>query len=358
MLLNLNTKQPLSAEEKKERDNAYRVEVKEFYKILVDLVKNYTALNQLTTALASIGKGSYLAFPNPGSPGTFIPFHRKHLKSAQGKFAKRILDLRNYLRVARKKSKEPVDPSSLAGIYAPVYGGQALRYFFTAKPENFGPLQPLEATKTGATTEALMDSLDLAKQGYFLRNTGTMLFFIYAHVNQLQGQADASYAKVDDVMNAAFNGTIPAAFYRYREDGSTSKVTMDRAIELGLVPEGGLNTFQVIKRIHADFNTTRFADDPDNTYFKTYFYQNMAALNYYSKSALMLDDNFKVVADAIKTKEVSDSMLNEHSIVKEASKQWRAYLAPYRRELTLQRNRNKAAEDKAGKGKGKGRARK
>ena len=135
----------LTAEEKRNRDAQYKVEVKDFGKILKNLTQIFNALVALNTALGQAGKGAYLAFPNPAQPGTFIPFNRKHLRSANAKFSKTILLLKNYLRVSKKKQRLPVRPESFSGTYTPVYAGDALRAFFTAAPANFGPVGPKQS---------------------------------------------------------------------------------------------------------------------------------------------------------------------------------------------------------------------
>jgi hypothetical protein len=247
----------LTADEKRARDATYRVEVKEFGDILKSLVSIYTALNLLTASLGQAGKGAYLAFPNPnpGMEKTWIPFNRKHLRSAQAKFSRSILQLKNYLRVSKKKTRDPVKPASLSGTYTPVFAGEALRYFFTAAPGNFGPLHPVQAVQTQQAGEALMTSLPMVSQGYLLRNTSTMLFYIYAHAyvdpqtgqQGLQATDNAQFARSDEVMMAAFGGQIPASFYAFRgQDGKPAKVPMSQAVAQGMV-ERPLNTYEVIQ---------------------------------------------------------------------------------------------------------------
>lgn len=330
----------LNADQKRERDAQYRVEVKQFGEILKGMVQIYSALNLLTAALGQAGKGAYLAFPNPNQPGTFIPFNRKHLRSAQAKFSRSLLQLKNYLRVSKKKTRDPVKPESFSGTYTPVYAGDALRQFFTAAPQNFGPLHPVQAVQavqagqTGQAVQALMDSLQMVSQGYLLRNTSTMLFYIYAHANQLQAQDNAQFARSDDVMMQAFGGNIPAAFYAFRgQDGKPAKIPMAQAIQQGLVQAPGLNTYQVIQLTRPDFDPNRF---------NTYFYQNIAAANYYSKAALAADQNLAPAAQALQQADVRAAMLAEHNIVKDVSAEWHQLLEPARK---AQRDARKKQQD-------------
>lgn len=342
--LAVSPRRALTTEEKKERDAQYRVEVKEFGKILKNLTQIFNALVALNTALGQAGKGAYLAFPNPNQPGTFIPFNRKHLRSANAKFSKTILLLKNYLRVSKKKTREPVRPESFAGTYTPVYAGDALREFFTRRPDGFGPIGPKAALvaqqqgqEAGQAGQPLMGSLAMVQQGYLLRNTSTMLFYIYAHANQLQLADNAQFARSDDVMMGAFGGQIAASFFSYKTaDGKTAKVSMAQAVQQGLIG-GPMNTYDVIRQSYPTFNPERF---------NTYYYQNIAAANYYSKAALAADATLAPAAQALAREDVRAAMLQEHNVVKAVSQEWHDILEPGRK---VQRDARKKVQDAAKK---------
>jgi len=338
----------LTPEEKKQRDEQYQVDIKGFSEILKQLVQIFNSLVLLNSALSlgQAGKGAYLAFPNPnpGQEGTFIPFNRKHLRSANAKFAKTLLALKNYLRVSRRKARPAAKPSDFTGTYIPVYASQALLEFFTAAPGNFGPLHPIQATQTGQPGAALMDSLQMVRQGYLLRNTATMLFFIYAHANQLQAEDNAQYSKADQVMMTAFGGQIPAAFYSYMgADGKVVKVPMNQAVSQGLIT-APVNTFQAITQLYPPGTRNKKGEDVGfrTDRFNTYYYQNIAAANYYSRTVLAAFPEFAEVAVALRQNDVLQSMLDEHTLVKAVSDEWHQLLEPGRR---AQRDARKKRQD-------------
>lgn len=377
----------LTPDQKRERDSKFRVDLKDFSNILKGLVQLFTSINILTAALSQAGKGAYLAFPNPDQPGTFIAFNRKHLRSAQAKFARNLLQLKNYLRVSKKKTRDPVDPQSFSGTYTPVFAGDALQYFFNPVNTNgddlrgqFGPLHPLEAAKTQQPGEALMNKLPRVQQGYLLRNTSTMLFYIYAHAMGLQSTENAQFSRSDDVMMTAFGGEIPATFFTYRnDDGKAVKVLMDIAVKPrdqgGLGLTAPLNTYQLITMLYPPGTHNQKGEDvgfkPER--FNTYYYQNIAAANYYSKDALTPDptivallqqeknfvdkalkDNPNLVRPVnlaraylgLQDPKIRADMLAEHTIVKNASAEWHLILEPGRK---AQRDARKKALDAAKK---------
>jgi hypothetical protein len=341
----------LSPEQKRARDEQYRVEPKQFGEILKGLVQVFHSLSLLNGALGQAGKGAYLVWGNPQRPGELIPFNRKHLRSANAQFAKALLGLKNYLRVSRKKTREPVNPAKFSGTYTPVYAGEALRTFFTAAPQNFGPLHPLTAARTQVAGDALMGSLPMVAQGYLLRNTSTMLFYIYAHAQQLQDQNNAQYARSDAVMTQAFGGAIPAAFYSYAgADGKIAKVTMAQAVQAGLIT-AGMNTYQVISALYPPGTRNQKGEDvgfrPDR--FNTYYFQNIAAANYYSKAALAADATLGDVAAALQRDDIRAAMLNEHNIVKGVSAEWHDLYEPERKVKRDQRKKAADAAKRAGR---------
>lgn len=125
-------------------------------------------------------------------------------------------------------------PEILTGIYTPVYGGDALVRFFNKDPGAFGPLDPISAVK-GEQAIALMDSLPLLRQGYFLRNSGTILMQIYSRVNNLQDEENTTEMTSDNNMLDAFGGQIPATFFTYKDGvGNIKKITMKEAVDQGL----------------------------------------------------------------------------------------------------------------------------
>ena len=316
----------LTAEEKRARDDQYRVEPKQFGEVLKGIVTIFNSLVTLNSALGKAGKGAQLVWAGQ-APGQFVHFNRRHMRSANSRFARTILDLKNYLRVSRKKVRDPVRPESFSGTYTPVYAGEALQAFFNSRPENFGSVNPAVAG-----SPSLMNSLDMAKQGYLLRNTSTMLFYIYAHAQQLQDPANAQFARSDAVMDAAFGGNILAAFYPLK-DANGSKITMANAVAQGLTP--GLNTYQAIQQTRADFNPARF---------NTYFYQNIAASNYYSRAVLAADPALAPAAGALQQADIRAAMLAEHNLVKETSAHWHDLLEPGRK---VQRDARKKTADAA-----------
>jgi hypothetical protein len=348
-------------EEKAAHDAKYKTDVKGFGQYLKQMTIRFNALTALNTALGQAGKGAFLAYPNPNQPKdqyppVFIPFNRKHLRSANAKFAREILELKNFLRVARKKERAPSTPESFSGTYTPVYAAPALLAYFTNGAAGFGNVQP-----GNAASGLLMESLQMVRQGYLLRNTSTMLFYIYAHAQGLQDAANAQYARSDDLMNQVFGGQIPAAYYSWKvetgktksakvrqPDGSvvmvdvpavkSEKLAMDQAVAVGRAP-APLNTYDVIRSSYPDFNPA---------HFNTYFYQNIAAANYYSRAALAASGNadLQAVAQALNMTEVRQAMLAEHQLVKQVSDSWHAVLEPGRK---VQRDARKKQADAAKK---------
>ena len=346
----------LSPEEKTDRDEAYKEDLKNFSNLLRDFVHAFNALSALSAALGQAKKGGYLAYPHPTQKGAYIPFRRKDLKSANAKFGRAIMDLKNYVRAARKKTRGPSSPESFSGTFSPVQCLEALLYFFNTAPERFGPLAPRQAMETQQSGPSLMESLPLVKQGYALRNTITMLFYVYAHANDLQLEENRQLARSDHIMMEAFGGKIHAAYYSYKVKKPNPrgkvppptrivKMPMDDAVATGKIPRR-LNTYEVIAKSYPpgtkDSKDRDIHFDPNRFY--SFFYQNMAASNYNSKAILAADPSLAEIRDFLAREDVRAAMLDEHTIVKSVSAEWSDVLEPERKR---QRDARKKASDAA-----------
>ena len=351
------TPRAITPEEKKKNDEKYRITVAEFGKHLQSLVKVSNALFTLAKAIGQAGKGSYLAFPNPSVPGEYIQLTYKHIKSSHAYFNALIKDLKNYLRVSKKKTRDQVKAESLSGTYTPVYATDVLRLFFTSNPERFGSLEPAEFVQSGGVIppdQVLINNLPFVKDGYLLRNTSTMLFYIYAHVNNLQAEDNAQYARSDELMDALFGGEYPATNFSYKgQDGKIHKMLMTQAVETGLIPQP-YNTYDVISMSYPVGTKTKKGLEVGFTKerFNTYYYQNIAAANYFTKAVLNSNPDYAAVANAIAGDDVRQGMLNEHNLVKTVSEKWKALLEPGRKIKQEARKKERDAIKKANKAAG------
>lgn len=215
-----------------------------------------------------------------------------------------------------------ITPSTFSGVYTPIFAGPALSSFLSSNPLGFGTVNP----KSENAQDLLMKRLPLASSGLLLRNTATMLFYIYSHVNNLEDPSNTQIIKPNELFISTFNGSIPASFYSYSDTiGSRSKVVkipMDKAVSDGIISEP-LSTFDVIKRRYPDFNGERF---------KSYYFQNITALNYFTASNLADNKSMAEAYDSLQSEEVRKGMLEEHKIVKEVCEEWIEKLKPLRRE--------------------------
>lgn len=348
----------LTPAEKTNRDAKYRKTPQQFGQILENLAKIFEVLMDLNTALSSAGSGGYLGFPNTNDPnGPLIPFRRSHLRSAKVQFKNALKELNSYFRISIKKPRTPTKPESFRGVFTPVYAADALNAFINADGGvGFGVLHPsANANDPVALGGALMDQLPLVKQGYFLRNTCTMLFYIYARQNSLQatqegdGKHNGQDSLSDDRMNAAFDDRrIPAAFWAERiyvgkgrnkkgaesDKYATNKMLMQDAVDQGkaAVP---MTTYEVIESMYPFTAGGDKVFDPRNKtglnpggYFKNFFFQNIASLNQFNRARLQSIPSLAAASTEIDKADTRANMLNEHNIVKNASLEWGILLAP------------------------------
>lgn len=319
-----------------------------YYKTTKDMVQHHkelAVLAQSTITLAlhvgSLEKNQILRF-YVGEE--YYEFGKKDLRAATAKLLREIKDLSTYWKVSKKKPKIKSAPDSLKGTYTPIYAGAVLREFFKEN-EGFGPLDPALWKKTGVMGDTLMGSLPYARSGFMLRNTLTMLFFLYARTMDLQEKENAQFSHFDNVMKKVFM-ELPAAFYT--ADG-VSKIEMADAVAKKLI-SAPLSTVEVIKLKRPTFNDKRTPIIKDATEdkqiyreaFPNYFFQLLAANNYYSKANLKENVEYAPVLEALNKEEITQQMILEHNIVRDTAMKWNEYLAPSRK---INRDKKKKEND-------------
>ena len=341
----------LTPEEKRFRDAQYRVSVGEFRVVLNNLVAAFAFTLTLQRGMSQLDKGSYLKFTRPGLAVPFN-FTSKDMKNVREKFVKDLLDLKTYFRVSKKKFKAPVLPSSFTSTYIPVFAAPTLKAFFNIPNINFGTASLGRIPEWKDTP--LLQQLPYVKNGYFLRNTATMLFYIYGRVNNMQIADDAQYVRATQDMINTFGSMRPAFISTRNAEGKLVKVrapldtnqTTFSAIA-NAYPQGLVNK----KGKPADFNPAKF---------NKYFYQNIAASNYYSEITLPKGDDlnilpnqqqqeFREAAANMSNQEFRQALLREHEIVSAVNTEWKELLEPQKKEEQKQKKKAKALQEKAAK---------
>lgn len=167
----------------------------------------------------------------------------------------------------------------------------------------------------------MMNYMTRTQEGHLLKNSITVLLYIYSYHNGLQSQNNGQYTNADDYMKSVFGGDIPADFYKQ----GSSKYLMSDAVKKGLIKKE-MNVFDVVKKKDKKF-------DP-NKQFNIYYFQNIISLMYYSKKYLeedadKSDKNLQDQLQILKNSTVLDDMVFEHALAKSVSKD-----AKYLKEIT------------------------
>lgn len=204
-------------------------------------------------------------------------------------------------------ARDPITPDSYTGVYSPVYAGAALQSFINGA--NFGTVDPV--TETGAL---LSSSLPLAKSGYLMKNTTTMLLYLHSYVEDLLIRDKPQCTRSSEAMTNAFGGLIPAEFFRRRVfDENQQIATTSVRFRMQDTTAQKINTYQAIKSRDQEF-------DPEC--FKTYFFQNIISLNLYTVPDLFRDSNLAKMVNHLEDPTIRAGMLAEHKLIKDVCKVW------------------------------------
>lgn len=282
-------------------------------------------LSKLSMALGSAGKQGYLELPMEGSENGIITFGDADRRAAIAALKSSILKLATDRKVkpVRKVKNTPI-PGNFLGTYAPVYMGDPLRKLF-ADAKAFGRLDP-----SNPKSPNLLDSLPQAKNGFLMRTTLSSLMFIYGFANSLNTTDKQNIITPNKAMNDAF-GKTPATFYKFPKTNKLKKILLTEAAKQKLV-DGKSSSYALVAIDNPGTATgakgqTLPAFTPDQ--FHTYFYQNLASLNYFTDGDL--SRAFESTGDAkwsglqakLNDPKIREAILNEYNLVKETSRRWK-----------------------------------
>lgn len=333
-----------------------RAHQKAFSEALKKHVEIFNALAKLNQAVGKLEKGSVLGFPDEA--GNVHTLTRNYIRSANAKFAHELAGMKVFLRDAYKVSKKAKQqPDSFKGVYVPSYAGPALIQFINGNKEGFGYVVP-NRPESGY----LIEQLRMAQMGVLLRNSITMLFYIYAHASSLQDQRDASYSTTDDHMDQSFGGQFPAVHLPTDANGRNVNVSMDDAVKQGLIPEA-LNTYQIlVPRFSKSVDKKGRPAPFDPKRLHGYYIQNIYALNYWSRNTAALVSDLAnrsaetpdqpSVVEVLDAPTSREAMLLEHNLIRSTSIAWRAELEPSRAARRAEKAAQKKAEKAAAKARG------
>ena len=341
---------------REERRPMYLNDAKRFGTFVDELVEEFEAMVELnkSAGMLKAGVGKELLF---NIDGVEYALNTRAIKSLNTTFKNRLKSVKKVVSTGftKKKDREPGDPSTLKGIYGPVYSGVysvdedtgvemgAINQFITNG--NFGFVEP-----DNDASGALIDELNLARQGYFLRNTLNNLFYIHIYAEELQNNPNAAnIVTSSDAMRAAFGGTIPSLYVQrqigtrtetkivYNKKTNTeTEIQKVKPVYEKIDNANALNTFDAIQTVRPNFN-------PDA--FELFYLQSISSLNLYTREHLKCDDNLRVAYDhMMEDAEVRQQLLDEHQIVNNASVIWRQIREPERKRRSDVKKAQRKAE--------------
>ena len=229
----------------KPEKKCYDVDNKTFEEHLKSMNVKFNNLVKVTRELESAGKNGFLKMDITQEDGEVVTkkFTEANLRAAANEFSKEIMELKKFHAEAKKKKKKPRDNSqqeNLTGTYTPLYTDEVLQKFLTtaknSQSSGFGDVSPLRVGTKGYKPNLLVNHLKIAGDGYMVRNTLTLLCYIYLYVNNLQDENTKSIICADAHMNEVF-GNLPAGhytgFYYFDHENKKQPFQKDHAYHLG-----------------------------------------------------------------------------------------------------------------------------
>lgn len=268
----------------------------QFNKEVDMLVKQKKYLMKLTEKYSRVKPSHQLIFSKIDETRVLS---RAELSSAQAEYDKKLLGLKKSYIEGTKHSRTAIQPTSFKAAYNPIKVGPVFVEFLSADGKNvpnFGRV-PNEDGTDWISGSSLLDVLPRAREGFFLKNSLTLLMYIYAGVNNLKSKTPSEGQKniPDDRMNKVF-GKLNALYYH--EPGQ-DKILMTAAGKK-------LSTYDVVSGKNNDFNPGKI---------ENYYFQSIQSLNIYDASDLSKSDAAKLADDRVR-----NDLLKEYTIIERANK--------------------------------------
>lgn len=220
-------------------------------------------------------------------------------------------DLPRLFRKARKRKRQ-AEPSSFAGAYRPVVVSKALVEF--VKKVGLGRVDPKDPT-----SDKIEDHLSCARQGYGLRNTFQLIWFLAIYHNEMQNPEDKTTLKPNKAMSEIFGSKdYPARYINGKTRDGKFFTTKN---------EKGFSTFEVL-----EYRAKELEEDKtfDRNCFKIYSFPAILSLNIYKPEDLTDEVRATLDSDNLKQR-----LLKEYQILQTAKENWKAYTEAKRREEDL-----------------------
>ena len=271
---------------KKQKKETYKNKTK-------DLIQFHKCLTRMSERYAKVTNHNHqLVFSHQGEMKVLT---RYELAMAHNEYNKAIIYMNKLYVDGTKHSREAIVPHDFKSAYKPIKAGPVFVSFLT-KPANFGPA-PNEDGTALVPSSKLLDLLPRAREGYCLKNSLTLLMYIYAKVNPLKSKVkgEGQMNIPDDRMNTVF-GKMEALYFQAPGE---KKVLMSASGKK-------LSTFAVVSEKNSKFNPEKI---------ENYFFQSLISLNYYENDHVSEKD-VKQLSDP----QFRKDLLKEYYIIEKANK--------------------------------------
>lgn len=212
-------------------------------------------------------------------------------------------ELPRKFRKARKRKRQ-ADPASFSGAYTPVVVSKVLIEFL--KRVGLGRVDPKDPT-----SELLINHLTCAQQGYGLRNSFQLIWFLAIYYNEMQNPEDKTTLKPNKAMAEIFGSPdYPSRYINVMSDDGKFSTTKNTE---------GLSTFEVMEYRSRELEKKEKGFDREC--FKIYCFPAILSLNIYKSGDLVED-----IRETLKSEPLRQQLLKEYQILQKAKENWKTYI--------------------------------
>lgn len=307
----------------------YRAKLEKINDHIKDITSIFKSLAMLNMKMGAAPKGTQYRITTVNAQGApaAIFLSRSVVKQYNSAFAEELKDLKNYFRFAKKKrtGNRQVKPSEAKGIYSPVRLSDGLTNFFVQNAGRFGYVNPVDPN-----SGVLISSLTALPSGLALRNSVSLLIYIYIYANNLQDATIGSdvVLQANDPFRAFLTTTAPPFAYALDQVATAKTRTTEKpegkAKYVKVGNQGGLTTAQILTSlgvkdisrkkkgvVNPRAEQVQFSDSK----FRMFFIQSIVALNVYSKKDFQGLQGGEASLNSLLDANNVTAMVNDHTII-------------------------------------------
>lgn len=335
----------------------HHVTVQQFKEIIRTLKEAFKAHARLGKKLDRNGPTAILSWQDVHNPAVSYTYTHAQRKVDFDYLLKKLIEVNDFHRLSKSRPGAKSSANTTPTAIGPVLQG----LFFPADIDGYYAAIPDGVIAGLPNGTSLMSQLPLAKSGLVLRSTLLEIFYLYAWTRNLDDPNDGRRLRIDEAINAAFNGQVPALFTKVavglpKQKRKNGQVVLEQKYDRASNP-ANLNTIGAIRTYKPDYRPGASLEGvpPQNfgagSFMGSSDFQILSALNYFPADQSLgrvqeLLAAFAQQGRQLTVDQLRGELAREYELVRAVRKYYKAQRDADPSRQAIKRSRNEASKAK------------